>query len=77
MLGVFVIEWLQGAVGEDELDGIVFGILGATLLVVGISTMIRTILLPDVIKERAAMHLYRRHIIAAVPPASSPASSSA
>jgi uncharacterized protein len=64
--GVFVIEALQSAVGEDELEGIVFGILGATLLVVGISTLIRTILLPDVIKERAAMHLYRRHIIAAV-----------
>jgi uncharacterized membrane protein YfcA len=66
ILGVFVIEWLQDAVGEDELDGIVFGILGATLLVVGISTLIRTFVLPDVIKERAAMHLYRRHIIAAV-----------
>jgi uncharacterized membrane protein YfcA len=64
--GVFVIEALQSAVGEDELEGIVFGILGATLLVVGISTLIRTVLLPDVIKERAAMHLYRRHIIAAV-----------
>ncbi len=66
ILGVFVIEWLQDAVGEDELDGIIFGILGATLLVVGVSTLIRTILLSDVIKERAAMHLYRRHIIAAV-----------
>ena len=64
--GVFVIEALQSAVGEEELEGIVFGILGATLLVVGISTLIRTVLLPDVIKERAAMHLYRRHIIAAI-----------
>jgi len=66
ILGVFVIEELQNSIGEDELDGIVFGILGATLLVVGISTLIRTFVLPDVIKERAAMHLYRRHIIAAV-----------
>ena len=64
--GVAVIEALQHSVGEDRLDGIVFGMLGATLLVVGISTMIRTILLPDVIEEREAMHLYRRHIIAAV-----------
>jgi uncharacterized membrane protein YfcA len=64
--GVAVIEALQNAVGEDKLEGIVFGILGATLLVVGIATLVRTVLLPDVIKERAAMHLYRRHIIAAI-----------
>jgi uncharacterized membrane protein YfcA len=64
--GVFVIEALQNAYGEDKLEGIVFGILGATLLVVGISTLLRTLFLPDVIKERFAMHLHRRHIIAAV-----------
>ena len=64
--GVFVIEALQKNYGEDRLEGIVFGILGATLLVVGISTMLRTLFLPDVIKERFALHLHRRHIIAAV-----------
>jgi uncharacterized membrane protein YfcA len=64
--GVAVIEALQRSVGEEELDGIIFGILGATLLVVGLSTMLRTVFLPDVIKERHAMHLYRRHIIAAI-----------
>ncbi|MEZ5156883.1 MAG: sulfite exporter TauE/SafE family protein [Solirubrobacterales bacterium] len=66
LAGVGVIDYLQRTVGEDELDGIVFGILGATLLVVGISTALRTIFIPDVIKERYALHLYRRHIIAAV-----------
>ena len=64
--GVIVIEVLKNSLGEDRLEGIVFGLLGATLLVVGIATLIRTVILPDVIKERAAMHLYRRHIIAAV-----------
>jgi hypothetical protein len=64
--GVGVIDYLQRTVGGDQLDGIVFGILGATLLVVGISTALRTIFIPDVIKERYALHLYRRHIIAAV-----------
>ncbi|MGI9556836.1 MAG: sulfite exporter TauE/SafE family protein [Solirubrobacterales bacterium] len=66
LLGVFAIEWLQRSYGEDRLEAIVFGILGATLLVVGVSTLLRTVLLPDVIKERRDMHLYRRHIIAAV-----------
>lgn len=64
--GVFVIEALQSAYGEDRLEGIVFGILGATLLVVGVSTMIRTLFIPDVIKERFAVHLRQRHIIAAI-----------
>ena len=64
--GVFVIELLKDAYGEDTLEQIVFGILGATLLVVGISTLLRTIFIPDVIKERFALHLQRRHIIAAV-----------
>jgi len=64
--GVAVIEYLKNSVGEDQLDGIVFGILGATLLVVGVATALRTVFIPDVIKERFALHLYRRHIIAAV-----------
>ena len=64
--GVFVIELLKDAYGEDQLEKIVFGILGATLLVVGISTLLRTIFIPDVIKERFALHLHRRHIIAAI-----------
>jgi uncharacterized membrane protein YfcA len=66
LLGVFTIEILEDRYGEDRLKGIVFGILGGTLLVVGVATMLRTLFLPDVIKERYAMHLHRRHIIAAV-----------
>ena len=64
--GVGVISYLERTVGADKLDGIVFGILGATLLVVGLSTALRTIFIPDVIKERYALHLYRRHITAAI-----------
>lgn len=64
--GVFVIELLKDAYGEEQLEKIVFGILGATLLVVGISTLLRTVFIPDVIKERYALHLQRRHIIAAI-----------
>jgi uncharacterized protein len=63
--GVWVIEILKDVYGDD-LDKIVFGMLGAALLVVGIATVLRSLLIPDVIRERYAMHLYRRHIIAAV-----------
>ncbi|MCB0864168.1 MAG: sulfite exporter TauE/SafE family protein [Solirubrobacterales bacterium] len=64
--GVYVIEVLEKSYGEDRLKGIVFGLLGGTLVVVGMATMLRTVFLPDVIKERFAMHLHRRHIIAAI-----------
>lgn len=65
VLGVWVIELLKESYGDD-LDKVVFGMLGAVLLVVGIATVLRSILIPDVIRERYAMHLYTRHIVAAV-----------
>ena len=40
--------------------------LGGTLVVVGVATLLRSLFLAGVIQERSAMHLYRRHIIAAV-----------
>lgn len=65
ILGVWVIELLQQKYGDD-LDAVVLGMLGAALLVVGITTLLRSLFLAGVIQERSAMHLYRRHIIGAV-----------
>lgn len=65
LAGVYVIELLQRQYGDD-LDAVVLGMLGAALLVVGIATLLRSLLFAGVIQERSAMHLYRRHIIAAV-----------
>jgi uncharacterized membrane protein YfcA len=64
--GVWLIEVLQNAYGEDEVNRLLLGMLGAALMVVGIATLVRGTLLRDIIPERSAMHLYRRHIIAAV-----------
>lgn len=66
ILGVWVIQLLQDAYGETQLDRLVLGILGAALLVVGAAVFMRAIFLSDVIPERHAMHLYRRHKVAAV-----------
>jgi uncharacterized protein len=66
ILGVWLIEELQNAYGEDTVNQVVLGAVGAALLVVGVATLIRALFLRDVIPERYAMHLYRRHIIAAV-----------
>ncbi len=63
--GVWVIEWLQRNYSGD-LDTLILGILGATLIVVGIATLLRSLFFADAIEERFAMHLYRRHIVAAV-----------
>ena len=63
--GVWVIELLQRRYGDD-LDTLVLGMLGGTLVVVGVATLLRSLFLAGVIQERSAMHLYRRHIIAAV-----------
>ncbi len=65
LAGVWVIELLQREYG-DNLDALVLGMLGAALLVVGIATLLRSLLFAGVIQERSAMHLYRRHIIAAI-----------
>lgn len=64
--GVWLIEILQSKYGEDTVNQVVLGAVGAALLVVGIATLIRALFLRDVIPERYALHLYRRHIIAAV-----------
>jgi uncharacterized membrane protein YfcA len=64
--GVWVIEWLQNNYGEDRLDELVLGMVGGALLVVGIATLVRQFFLRGIIQERAAMHLYPRHIAAAI-----------
>ena len=63
--GVWVIELLQRQYGDD-LDAVVLGMLGGALLVVGIATLVRSLFFTGVIQERSAIHLYRRHIIAAI-----------
>ena len=64
--GVFLIEYLQNNYGEDDVKNLVLGMVGAALLVVGIATLLRAFFLSHTIPERAAMHLYGRHIAAAI-----------
>jgi len=64
--GVWVIEFIQSHYGEDAVNHLVLGMVGAALAVVGVATLLRAWLFADVIPEREAMHLYRRHKITAV-----------
>ena len=60
-----MIEILQRHYGDD-LDGAVFAILAASLLVTGAATLIRGFLFADKIKERRDFEMKRRHKVAAV-----------
>jgi uncharacterized protein len=63
--GVWVIELLQNTYGDD-LDKDVFAILAASLLVVGVATLVRGFFLMDKIQERDDFEMKRRHKVAAV-----------
>jgi uncharacterized membrane protein YfcA len=64
--GVWAISILQSKVGEEELDSIVYALLGGTLLMVGIITLARALILTDLIEERDDFEIKHRHKVAAV-----------
>jgi uncharacterized protein len=64
--GVWLISILQSRIGEEELDSIVYALLGGTLLMVGIITLARALVLSNLIEERDDFEIKRRHKLAAV-----------
>jgi uncharacterized membrane protein YfcA len=64
--GVWAIAILQSKIGEEELDSLVYALLGGTLLMVGLITLARALILSKLIEEREDFELKRRHKVAAV-----------
>jgi uncharacterized protein len=64
--GVWLISILQSKIGEDQLDSLVYALLGGTLLMVGIITLARALVLTHLIEERDDFEIKRRHKVAAV-----------
>ena len=64
--GVWAISILQDRIGEERLDSIVYALLGGTLLMVGIITLARALILSKLVEERDDFEIKRRHKIAAV-----------
>ncbi len=64
--GVWLISLLQDRIGEERLDSLVYALLGGTLLMVGIITLARALILSKLIEERDDFELKRRHKVAAV-----------
>ncbi len=64
--GVALVSLLADRIGEDRLDSLVYAVLGGTLLMVGIITLARALILRNLIDERERFKVERRHKVAAV-----------
>jgi uncharacterized protein len=64
--GVALVSVIEQHVGEDRLDSLVYAVLGGTLLMVGIITLARALILRNLVDERDRFDVERRHKIAAV-----------
>jgi len=66
ILGVQLVSVLQDHLGEAKLDSLVYAVLGGTLLMVGIITLGRALILAKSINERDDFKIELRHKVAAV-----------
>jgi uncharacterized membrane protein YfcA len=66
VFGVQLVAWLQDRLGEDKLDSLVYAVLGGTLLMVGIITLARALILARTLNERDDFKIELRHKVAAV-----------
>jgi uncharacterized membrane protein YfcA len=64
--GVAIVSLIQDQIGEDRLDSLVYAVLGGTLLMVGIITLARALILRNLVDERDRFDVERRHKVAAV-----------
>jgi hypothetical protein len=64
--GVALVSILADQVGEDRLDSLVYAVLGGTLLMVGIITLARALILRKLIDERDRFEVEKRHKVAAI-----------
>lgn len=66
VIGVAVVSVLERNIGEERLDSLVYAVLGGTLLMVGIVTLARALILRNLVEERDRFDVERRHKVAAV-----------
>jgi len=66
VIGVAIVSILEQNIGEERLDSLVYAVLGGTLLMVGIITLARALILRNLVAEREGFEIERRHKVAAV-----------
>ncbi len=64
--GVGLISLVEQQVSEDRLNELLYAVLGGTLLMVGIITLTRALILRSLIDERDRFEVEKRHKVAAV-----------
>jgi len=64
--GVLLVSWLQTQIGEARLEELVYAVLGGTLLMVGVITLARALILRNLIDERDRFEVERRHKVAGI-----------
>lgn len=64
--GVALVSVLERNVGPERLDSLVYAVLGGTLLMVGVVTLARALILRGLVDERDGFEVERRHKVAAV-----------
>ena len=64
--GVAIVSLLQRNIGEERLDSLVYAVLGGTLLMVGVVTLARALILRNLVEERDRFDVERRHKVAAI-----------
>jgi uncharacterized membrane protein YfcA len=64
--GVAFISVLEDHISEDRLNSLVYAVLGGTLLMVGVVTLTRALILRGLIDERDRFEVEKRHKVAAV-----------
>ena len=64
--GVALVSLLEQHVSEDRLNSLVYAVLGGTLLMVGIITLTRALVLRNLIEERDRFEVEKRHKVAAI-----------
>jgi uncharacterized membrane protein YfcA len=66
VIGVAIVSVLEKQVGEERLDSLVYAVLGGTLLMVGIITLARALILRNLVDERDRFEVGRKHKVAAI-----------
>lgn len=64
--GVGLISVLERHIDPERLDSLVYAVLGGTLLMVGVVTLARALILRGLVEERDGFEVERRHKVAAV-----------
>ncbi len=66
VIGVAIVSVLEQHVDPGRLDSLVYAVLGGTLLMVGVVTLTRALILRNLVDERDRFEIERRHKVAAV-----------